>query len=123
MFSGMPIPDQCRLIASFILFNLEHWNSLVLTPLVLPLVLFCSLMMVSRVPVDSMPRLTFRESGRNKVMLLVLLGVVGAVLFFQAKVMFPIVLGYVLYCVGRHFLNLVHPAPGEEEDMPDNSSF
>ena len=49
--------------------------------------------------------------------------VVAAILFFQAKVMFPIVLGYVLYCVGRHFLNLVHHSAGEEDDMPDNSSF
>ena len=123
MFSGMPIPVSAGMIASFILFNQVHWQELVLTPLVLPLVLFCSLMMVSRVPVDSMPRLTFRESGHNKVMLLVLLGVVAAILFFQAKVMFPIVLGYVLYCVGRHFLNLVHHSAGEEDDMPDNSSF
>ena len=123
MFSGMPIPVGAGLIATFILFNQAHWGELVLRPFVLPLVLLCSLLMVSRVPVDPMPRLTFRESGRNKVLLLMLLGTLASILLFQAKVLFPIVLSYVLYCVGRHFLNLLRHSAPDEEDMPDNSSF
>ncbi len=123
MFSGMPIPVNAGLLASFVLFNLAYWNQMQLTLLILPLVLVGSLLMVSRIPVDPMPRLSFRESGRNKVLLLLLLLTLAAVVVLQARVMFPIAMAYVLYCVIRHMAHSFRKSEDESEDLPDHSAF
>lgn len=112
-YSGLPIPFMAVTVSAYVIFNYDLWEGLRFPPFLASLVVLLSILMVSNVEYEPVPRLTFREDKKNSILLaIVLLGIV-ATLVFRQKVMFPMLLGFVLYGLFRAILQ---PSHDEEED-------
>lgn len=98
-YIGLPIPMQAATIATFIVFNHAVWGSLTLEILLLPLSLALALLMVSQIPYDAMPRLTFHDTRKNLLKLLLIIAGIILVAFNPSLFFFPLVLIYVLKSV------------------------
>jgi len=116
-FAGLPIPASAGLLASYVLFSYDLWGELWEKPL-LPLVLSVSFLMVSRVRFEGMPYFSVRQGGRNLGRLLLFVGLLGSVLFFESTALFPAAVLYVLYSLVRHMKHDPDPL-GELEHEDD----
>jgi len=105
-FSGLPIPVAAGTLVSFILFNLNIWDEMMLKSMMLPLVIIISLLMVSTLEFDAIPKFNFRSGKRNSILFLVLLTGIITVVFFPHEAMFPLSLFYIIYSSVRGLLRL-----------------
>ncbi|MBC8477973.1 hypothetical protein H8D51_00350, partial [bacterium] len=121
-FAGLPIPAAAITLASFILFNFRIWGRMELVALMVPLVLLVSLLMVSRVQYLAMPRLTFRDTKKNQVKLILLLVGVLALIMFKSLALFPTTILYIGIGVVKR-LRGVAIKPAEEEDAFNDTVF
>ncbi|MBI4553445.1 MAG: CDP-diacylglycerol--serine O-phosphatidyltransferase [Candidatus Latescibacteria bacterium] len=110
-FLGLPIPVAAISIASYILFCWDRWEEVHLAGPFMFLVGLLSVLMVSTVPYQTLPKLAF-DSVRSVLKLIVFLAAVTAVCIDPQLMSFPIVLLYVLFGV---FVWLVHLVREEEE--------
>jgi CDP-diacylglycerol--serine O-phosphatidyltransferase len=95
-FTGLPTPIQASVVVSYIIFNVSIWGHLRYGLYLTPLVILTSLLMVSTVPYDAFPRLSFRGSWRNRVNLILLLLGLVLVLYKPPLMVFPVVMCYVV---------------------------
>ena len=72
-FVGLSSPLHACLISSFAIMNFALWDEIADTNVLAGLILFTSLLMVSRFPLTGLPRISLREPGYNLVKLLFLL--------------------------------------------------
>lgn len=110
-FKGLPIPAAAGTLASFVIFNFHFWNELWMSSVMLPLVIIVSILMVSTLEFDALPKFNFRSGRRNSVHLMALLGGVILVVFFPQKAMFPLLTGYIIYAAVRSLLRLGRERP------------
>jgi CDP-diacylglycerol--serine O-phosphatidyltransferase len=118
-FSGLPIPIAAVTIASFVLFNYRIWGRMELSLLMIPLVLTVSLLMVSRIRYQTMPRFSFRDTKQNLTKLLLLLVVVLCLVVFKSLALFPIAIIYIFTGIVRRFREEGTGDDQEEEAIND----
>ncbi|RJP74767.1 MAG: CDP-diacylglycerol--serine O-phosphatidyltransferase [Candidatus Zixiibacteriota bacterium] len=120
-FEGLPIPMQADAIAAFILFNHALWGQMKLELVLVPMTLVLAFLMVSHLPYDALPRLSFRDMPRHPVKAAFILGFILLLAVKPAIVFFPLMVAYLLRGVLMGLLGL---APEEEavdeEDLESN---
>jgi CDP-diacylglycerol--serine O-phosphatidyltransferase len=115
-FEGLPIPVAAVTLASFVWFNYSVWGRLAYGPVLLPLILAVGLLMISRIPYQTMPRLTIRDSRSNRIKLVLLVTVVLALLIFQSLALFPIAVIFILTGIIKRLIRGPIPLDVEETD-------
>ncbi|MFH1010131.1 MAG: CDP-diacylglycerol--serine O-phosphatidyltransferase [bacterium] len=89
-FEGLSSPLQACLLASFAILNLSLWGEIRWNALLTSFVVLLGLLMVSRLPLPSLPRISLREPGYNFTKLIVLMGCVGLVAVNPPRHIFPV---------------------------------
>lgn len=121
-FSGLPIPAMATTISTYVLFNYDLWEGLRYEPILIPLVLFLSFLMVSNVEYETVPKFSFRDTKKNSIQLAIMLLGMTVIVVFRERVMFPMTLGFVLYFFIRSII-LGHKDEEDEEifdiSLPD----
>jgi CDP-diacylglycerol--serine O-phosphatidyltransferase len=105
-FKGLPIPAAAGTLASFVIFNFNIWQELWIPSLILPLVILVSILMVSTLEFDALPKFNFRSGKKNSIHLIVLLAGVILSIFFPQKAAFPLLAAYIIYATVRGLLRL-----------------
>ena len=95
-FIGLPTPVQSSAMVSFLIFNYAIWGTLKLGVFIVPLVILLSYLMISPIPYDAFPRLSFRGSRSNRMRLIILIMGLILVLFKPPVMFFPVVAAYVV---------------------------
>lgn len=95
-FEGLPIPAAASSIAAFVMFNLEFWDHLRFSKIFLGVIILVSLLMISAVRYEKMPRFSMRGGRAHRLKILTV--VVCTVLLFtlQEIVFIFLALGYVV---------------------------
>ncbi len=114
-YEGLPIPMMASTIATFIVFNYAFWGNLHLEILLIPMTVALAFLMISHVPYESMPRLTFKDTKQNLVKLLLMLACVVVLAVNPSLVFFPLA---VIYILKGLFLYLFHAEEEEEAEEP-----
>jgi CDP-diacylglycerol---serine O-phosphatidyltransferase len=121
-FAGLPIPVAAVTVASFVLFNYRIWDRMELTILMIPLVLIVSLLMVSRIRYQTMPRFSFRDTKQNLAKLVSLLVLILCLILFKSLALFPIAIVYIAVGVVRR-LREERTENDQEEDTLNDTVF
>jgi CDP-diacylglycerol--serine O-phosphatidyltransferase len=101
-FTGLPIPVAALAITSAIIFSLHYYDNPVKFPkILLILIFFVSILMVSTVKYEIMPVLTFKGSTVNKVKVILIFLGVFLIIYAPQKLLFPIILLYIIAGVFR----------------------
>ena len=120
-FSGLPIPSMAVTLSTYVLFNYDLWEGLKFAPVLVPLVVLLSVLMVSNIEYEMMPKFSFRENKKNSILLIIMLMSVATIVIFRQKVMFPLALAFVLFHVFRSILSSLKEDEEEEEEVFDIS--
>jgi CDP-diacylglycerol--serine O-phosphatidyltransferase len=118
-YVGLPIPMQATTIATFIVFNHALWGSLTLEILLLPITLALTLLMVSQISYDAMPRLTFHDTRKNLFKLLLIIAGIIVVAINPSLFFFPLMVIYVLKGIIFAVMGLQIPEEELEEVWED----
>ena len=94
-FIGLPTPVQASALVSFLIFNYSIWGHLKHGIYLTPLVILTSFLMVSPIPYDAFPRISFRGARSNRVKLIFLIVGLVLVLYNPSLMFFPVVSAYV----------------------------
>jgi len=115
-FSGLPIPIAALAITSAILFSLHYFDDPIKYPKVLlVLIFFVSVLMVSTVRYEIMPNLSLKGSIANKVKLaLIIIGIL-IIIYTPHKLIFPVIMLYIIAGVIRWFYYLVTSEDSKSE--------
>lgn len=116
-FEGLPIPSMAVTISSYVIFSYDLWEGLRFAPLLAPLVLLLSVLMVSNAEYETLPKLSFRENKKNSIQLLIMILGLSVIIIFREKAMFPLIFGFVLFGLIRSLLH--HGKEEEEEEVFD----
>ena len=100
-YTGLPIPSQAVVNASFVVFTYHFWGELHFTKLLAPMVIILGILMVSNVEYDSLPKFTLRKGRKNDVKLFFFILFSLLIMFFPSIALFPIAVFFVLFGVGR----------------------
>jgi CDP-diacylglycerol--serine O-phosphatidyltransferase len=95
-YDGLPIPMAAVTIATFIIFNYAVWGTFHLEVLLIPLTVVLSILMLSHIPYDVMPRFTLKETGKNLLGIFVIILGIVLVAINPPVIFFPLMLLYVL---------------------------
>lgn len=95
-FSGLPIPAAAITIASYILLVSQFFDGNPYPKFLITITIIVSLLMVSNVRYEVLPVLTFRGTGKQKVILIsmIVLGVV--LIIYPHMLIFPTMILYIL---------------------------
>jgi len=116
-FEGMPIPASAGLICSYVIFSIHLWGSVRFPAMTGVLLILCASLMVSSIEFDAMPKISFRKSRKNSVLMVLLAVSLSLILIFPEKALFPLAIGYILIQVGRAAIHFLRDE--EEETLPD----
>jgi len=101
-FVGLPVPAAAIALVSYILFSFELWGEIRMERYFIILALTSSVLMVSTVQFEAMPRFDFTQwQNRVKVVFIFIAGI--AIMIDASLMIFPFVLIYVLFGVFRLF--------------------
>ncbi|MFQ6113050.1 MAG: CDP-diacylglycerol--serine O-phosphatidyltransferase [bacterium] len=114
-YSGLPIPPMAVTLSSYVIFNYDLWEGLRFAPILAPLVIMLSILMVSNVEYETIPKLSFRENKRNSIHLSIMLLGLAVIILFREKAIFPLVFGFALSGPIRSFLHHDKEETEEEE--------
>lgn len=114
-FSGLPIPAMAVTLSSYVIFNYDLWEGLRFAPVLAPLVVLLSILMVSNVEYETVPKLSFRENKRNSIYLSIMLLGLGVIFLFREKAIFPLIFGFDLSGLVRALLHHDKEDADEEE--------
>jgi phosphatidylserine synthase len=78
-----------------------------------------SVLMVSTIEFEAMPKFSFRRGRRNSMLFLLVALCLATIVLFPAEALFPLALGYTLSQLGRALLHYLRD--DEEESVPDVS--
>ena len=110
MFKGMPIPSAAGILAAFVVFsNSRHID--VSAPWLYPwLLVVLSLLMVSNLKYDTLPRLAW-DSTRNRIKLVIVLSCAVVAVLFPAETFLPLGVTYLVSGFVRALLGVVRRGP------------
>jgi CDP-diacylglycerol--serine O-phosphatidyltransferase len=116
MFTGFPTPASAITIGSFILFNITIFDGeLRLGVYLIPLALIVSLLNVSKIKYDTMPKFLLKSGTWNQVKLLVLMVLLVIFVFFPGETLFPISIAFILFGIVRAIVHYFSK-PAMEDD-------
>lgn len=127
-FTGLPIPSSAFAVISYILTfsvngtHLEGTAAMLLAPLCVIL----SLIMVSTIKYDTLPKVSAKEIRNHPVKFAVIFAGLVAVIVTQGKALFYVFAAFILFGIVRHVYHMfVHPdTPGPGRIEPgDSPSF
>ncbi|TKJ40251.1 CDP-diacylglycerol--serine O-phosphatidyltransferase [candidate division LCP-89 bacterium B3_LCP] len=118
-YLGLPIPMQAVTTATFIVFNYSIWGDLHLEILLIPMTMALSILMVSHLPYDAMPRFSLRDTKKNKVNLALIVTGFALLLINPSLMFFPLIMMYLLKGLIITVLRLGMPADEIEEVLED----
>ncbi len=105
-FTGLPSPASAISIASFFIFVDAYFPHQILPKYLLVLTLTVSVLMVSTIRYDVMPKLTFKGTVGQKVWVMIVVIVVLLLIINPQLFMFPLVVTYVLSGLIRFLIRL-----------------
>jgi CDP-diacylglycerol---serine O-phosphatidyltransferase len=105
-FVGLPVPSAAMVIISYVLFCIEVWGEIRLEKFFIIVVLVTSVLMVSTIEFEAMPKFDFSQP-KNRVKVLMLFGSTIAIMINASLVIFPLAMLYIMYGIGRLFVSLV----------------
>ena len=118
-FTGLPIPVAALAITSAIIFSLHYYDVPAKYPkLLLVVVFFVSILMVSTVKYEIMPNLTLKGSTANKVKLIFIIIGILIVIYAPHKLVFPVIMLYIIAGVIRwiYYLVISEDSKGESKN-------
>jgi CDP-diacylglycerol--serine O-phosphatidyltransferase len=120
-FEGMPIPSQAICLASYLMFCDALWEGPRFPAVLATLVIFLSIMMVSTVEFETMPKFSLRKGRKNTVLMsMFLLGLAIAVAG-RSLTLFPLTLLYIFVQLARAVVRNLRE--NDEEPVADVSLF
>lgn len=120
-FEGMPIPSQAASIASYIMFCDALWGGPRFPAFMVILVIFLSILMVSTIEFETMPKFSLRKGRKNTVLMTLFLIGVSIVLVWPSLTLFPLTLLYIFTQLARAIIR--HSREDQEEPVADVSLF
>ncbi len=114
-FSGLPIPVAALAIATFMLFTQNFWDVIAIVPAFLVLVPAVSILMVSNIEYETIPRLFLSRSIKRNIKPLSYLIGFACVFFYPREAFFPGTLLYMLKGIFVHFTS----ALSSDQDSPE----
>jgi CDP-diacylglycerol--serine O-phosphatidyltransferase len=118
-FNGLPIPAQAAILCSYVLTDMDT----VLQPIGLgreqilaPLVMVVSLIMVSTIKYDTLPKFTSRDIQAHPVRFTFVLFAALAIIFTKGKALFPVFIFYLLFGIVRWSITCVKKWNSDELD-------
>ncbi|MGH7496956.1 MAG: CDP-diacylglycerol--serine O-phosphatidyltransferase [bacterium] len=118
-YTGMPIPTAAGIICSYIIFSHEVWEEMRLPALSIALAVVVSVLMVSTIEFEAMPKFSFRRGRRNSMLFVLVALCAAMIVLYPAGALFPLAVGYTLSQLGRALLH--HVRDEDEESVPDVS--
>ena len=118
-FEGLPIPAGAGLICTYVIFSHHFWGAIRFPALTITLLLSASILMVSTIEFDALPKLSFRKGRKNTLQILTLFLAIALIVIFLEKAMFPLILAYIIAQIGRALWHFIRD--DEDETLPDVS--
>lgn len=120
-FTGLPIPSGALVIVSYIIFIQQSnlYNPEVIKYLNYLVPSIVSLVMISNVKFDNMPRPTKKYIKEKPFFLIVFLISVILVIWSKGSYLFPIMFFWIVFSVTKHFLIWILSKRNPEEDLSD----
>ena len=104
-FSGLPTPVNALILYGFMLFYHQINGTMGDPRLILVLMVLLSFLMISRLPFNKLPILSFRKGRVNNIRLVILTIIMFSLFFWRGLILFPFLLGYVIYNVISYIIN------------------
>ncbi len=101
-FVGLPIPIAAVSLVSFVIFNYYFWNEMYLTRLLIPHLIFISVLMISKVKYYVLPKLSLQKGKENTFKILCLAIMVTILFVFPNEAYYPIILLYIVWGIVRY---------------------
>ncbi len=120
-FEGMPIPSQATCLASYLMFCDALWDGPRFPVVMVILVIFLSIMMVSTVEFETMPKFSLRKGRKNTVQMTLFLICIIIVARWPSLTLFPLTLLYIFSQLIRAVVR--HAREHDEEPVADVSLF
>lgn len=120
-FEGMPIPSQATCLASYLMFCDALWDGPRFPAVMVILVIFLSIMMVSTVEFETMPKFSLRKGRKNTVQITLFLIGLSVVVVWPSLTLFPLTLLYIFVQLARAVVR--HAREHDEEPVADVSLF
>ena len=114
MYFGLPIPIYAITIASFVIVNFEFWESMKLNILFIPLIFLLSILMVSNVKYDKLPKFKFTKDKRNNKISIIALISLGIILLYKGKAIFLMMIILIFHGIIRWAVNIFKNQNGDE---------
>jgi len=105
-FIGLPIPLYALAISSFVILNYDLWETMKISQLFIPMVLLLSILMVSNIKYDKLPKFKFTRNRKNNIKLLIVFVSLLIISFFKGKAIFPLTLILIFHGIARWAKNL-----------------
>lgn len=121
-FKGLPIPASAIMICSFVLTYYQPNVGLqgIASSLLIPMVVIVSLLMVSTVKYDTLPKLSSRGIRQHPVRFTFGIVAVTAIIVTRGQAIFPVFVGYLATGPLRSFIegirHALHPSLKEDEE-------
>lgn len=116
-YEGMPIPSQAACLAAYLIFCDALWGGPRFPAVTFILVVFLSVMMVSTVEFEAMPKFSLRQGRKNTVHMALFLVGVTIVLVQPSVTLFPLTLIYIFLQLFRAIAE--HLRETEEDSVAD----
>ncbi len=119
-FTGLPIPSSAFAVISYVLTFAVDGNRLEGTAAVMlaPLCIILSLIMVSKVKYDTLPKVSGKEIRKHPVKFIALFAGLVLVIFTQGKAMFYLLAAFILFGILRYlYQTFIRPASKESAEI------
>lgn len=120
-FEGMPIPSQATCLASYLMFCDALWDGPRFPAVMVILVVLLSIMMVSTIEFETMPKFSLRKGRKNTVQMTLFLVGISVVLLRPSLMLFPLTLLYIFVQLTRAVIR--HAREQQEEPVTDVGLF
>jgi len=115
-FVGMPVPLAAFGLVSYVIFSYNLWNGLQYDEVLVTMIAVFSFVMVSQIQYETMPETFATHWDRMKAAALVVAAICLA--FRPRLLLFPIVVAYILFGLGREGYRLFYVGVGKVTGRP-----
>ena len=98
-FVGLPIPYSALHTASFVIFNYHFWDEIHMSDILIPQLLFICILMVSTVEYFTLPKISFKHSRANSILIIIIVLTLIILAFRPYETFYPIASAYILWGV------------------------
>jgi phosphatidylserine synthase len=116
-FVGMPVPLAAFGLVSYVIFSYNLWNGLQYDEILVSMIIAFAFLMVSQVQYDAIPDQFSTPYDRLKLAAVFIAAV--AVVVRPRLLLFPVVIFYILFGLGREAYRLLYLGMGKVTGDPD----